>query len=506
MVHAIDPKFYEKLPLQGIIDAIAEPVCIKDQQHRWVFMNEAFIQMTGFSADQMLGKSDYDFFPKEQADVFWQKDDEIFESGGILVHQEELDDAEGVKHIISTKKQIIYDHDAKPYLVCIISDITELIEAKESAESNRKTMANFLASMSHDIRTPMNGILGLLELMTHENAVGGNTTELIKSAHESAKSLQYLLDDILDITKIQADQLLISKSSFSLYELIEEIRLFYLSSRTDGDVEFKINIDNAVPENIYTDKSRVKQILINLVSNASKFTQTGYIEIQIKPTDTSSLQFVVLDTGPGIAEDHLKSIFEPFKQGDQAMVDSKVGVGVGLGLAIVSKLSALLEGSISVRNRKPAGCAFTLELPLIVGEQQNGVEKISVAKARKQYTLNALVVDDHPTNIMVAEGLLKKFGLKVRSILSAENLLEICSKEFFDVIFMDVEMPDIDGFTATRMLREHRKGLNRQTPIVAVTGHALTGYKEKCLAADMNDYITKPISFDSLQEVLERVN
>ena len=482
-----------------VINAISDPVVVKDEHHRWVLVNDAFCEVIGHSTEELLGKSDHDFFPKEQADVFWQVDNDIFANAKPITNRELLDFADGLTHIVSTKKEIIHDKDGNPYLVAIIRDITELVEAQESAELNRQAMADFLASMSHEIRTPMNGVLGMLELMDDSSTPTEQLPELIKTAYKSAKNLQFLLDDILDITKIQANELIVTVNSFSLQSLLDEVKSLFKATCIENKLDYKMSLDETLPDYIQTDKSRLRQIIINLVSNALKFTEQGCVEIQVLNVDNKSLQLIVLDTGPGLDENQLEMIFTPFKQGKQGL-SSNAG-GVGLGLSIAQKLSILLGGSICARNRLDVGCVFTLELPLIVGEQVDS----PIVSERKQFVMKALVVDDHPTNIKVAQGMLKKFGVQSEALLAAHSVLDVCGKQKFDVIFMDIEMPEIDGYAATNMLRNEEGGLNQHTPIVAMTGHALVGYRDKCLAADMSDYITKPISFDSIQAVLDRV-
>jgi PAS domain S-box-containing protein len=376
----------------------------------------------------------------------------------------------------------------------------ELREARDAADHANHAKSQFLATMTHEIRTPLNGVIGITKLLLDEEL----TPEVRRHADlidRSAHSLLALVNDILDVSKIEAGQMEIESVPFDLHELVEDLATLYRLRATEKSLLFRVRMAPGVPRFVQGDPTRIRQVLVNLLGNALKFTTAGSISLDIRSTDEPAahvIEFTVVDTGIGIPRDVQPQLFARFVQADSS-TSRKFG-GTGLGLSIVQQLVELMGGSVQVRSAPGQGSRFVVMLPLLAAREAAAA---SVWQDLPPATHGAriLVAEDNTTNQVVAFGMLRKLGYD--DVRIANNGIEACAMaraEHFDVILMDCQMPEMDGYEATRRLR----AAGCTAPVVAMTANALKGDRERCLEAGMNDYITKPIELKVLRGALAR--
>jgi len=380
----------------------------------------------------------------------------------------------------------------------------ELHAAKESAENTTRIKSEFLANMSHEIRTPMNGILGMVSLL-ESTSLNNEQKEMIAIIASSGKSLLTILNDILDLSKLESGKVELDSSPFSLREMVSELGFVFQSVAESKGVELIYSQDfDRLPEYLIGDVTRIKQILINLLSNAVKFTKQGNVclkvELLSKTNHLCELKFLVSDTGIGISDDSKKLLFAAFTQADTS-ITRRFG-GTGLGLTISSKLAELMGGSIELSSEVDKGSQFFFTLNLQETDKQS-IEKEEKSEHITVKNLSILLVEDNKVNQTIALKMLNKLGYA--SVVIANNGQEAIDKAkegSFDLIFMDMQMPIKDGIEATYEIRELPN--YRSQPIIAMTANVLEEDQKKCFQAGMNHFISKPISIEMLSEAIER--
>lgn len=400
-------------------------------------------------------------------------------------------------HILA---QIYRDVDKKPLrLVGVNQDITE----REELEAHlAKSKSEFIANMSHDIRTPINGIIGLSKIVLKKEMPTEIRYYLDKIYHSSNVLLD-LLNNVLDFSKLEADGYQLDSSNFNLRQTLENISHIFIDGTKDQPVNFVINIAPDVPDELLGDTTKLQQILINLLSNAKKFTKQGEIVTTIELKDivnnTAALHFTVRDTGIGMSAEQLEKLFQPFSQADSS-ITRKYG-GTGLGLFISKKFVELMGGEIHVESVYGQGTAFTFEIPFTINAK-NKSQTIANTSAQHFNSQRILLVDDNEINQIVAEELLTSLGLNITIANNGEEAVALVLTEKFDLVLMDVQMPIMDGLTATRLIRTYPSF--EKLPIIAMTANGMQGDSEKSLAAGMNGHLTKPIEVEKVAAELAR--
>jgi PAS domain S-box-containing protein len=520
--------------LSTMINVLPHQIYVKDRQGRFVTANDAAHLARGLrpaslpvrKGQGILGRTDFDFLPQDFARRLHQDEQTVIESGQPLVNREFLLEADGQRQWMSITMVPVRDPDGRAVgLVGLSHDITprkwieeELRQAKEAAEVANRAKNEFLANVSHEIRTPMNAIIGMSELVL-DTTLTEDQRQCLKTVQSSADNLLEIINDMLDFAKIEAGMLELHPVDFSLKEALDNA-LRVLEPRACGKgIELTCRMEPGMPDVFVGDAGRLRQVLLNLIGNAIKFTERGKVVVHVRSQESTNsqltsglcvLHFQVSDTGIGIAADKLAAIFEPFVQADNSKT-RKYG-GTGLGLTISKRLVEQMGGSIGAKSDPDRGSVFhfTVCLEVLASGRPSGDAAVNAKPVDgpvliEGRPLRILLADDNKLNQSVGARMLAKQGHTVVLADNGREALAAVESEAIDVVLMDVQMPEMDGFEATAAIRAREAGMGRHTPIVALTAHAMKGDQERCQQAGMDSYISKPLRSQELFRVIREV-
>ena len=499
-----------------IVDTVGEVIYQMNLNGCWTFLNPAWKTVTGFGARESLGSESLSFLvPEERGPVAAQFRRLVH---GELAHQRveaRFRHRDGSERWIEIHARAARDAAGRVSGTSgTMRDITDrkTVEAAErgaraAAEASSRAKSEFVANMSHEIRTPMNGVGGMLDLVL-DTELTSEQREHLELAKSSTDSLLTVINDVLDFSKIEAGRVVIDVHPFELRDnLADAIASLRPRARHKG-LELEVEVDADVPDSLVGDWARLRQVVVNLVANAIKFTARGGVHVRIALHAHESaglaLHVAVRDTGIGIPQEKHAAIFEAFTQADTST--TRHYGGTGLGLTIAARLVEAMGGRIWLESEMGVGSTFHFTVNCARGSDHSATRVRPASQPSVARSLNVLVVEDNAVNQRLAVGLLERRGHRVTLASNGRDAVDATARDSFDVVLMDVQMPVMGGLEATTLIRARERGSGRRIPIIAVTAHAMRGDRAACLEAGMDAYVTKPINADELFRVLNGVS
>jgi PAS domain S-box-containing protein len=489
-----------------IIEDAGDVVYTSDYKGEFTFINARARELTGYPAEELVGKPFTSIIAPEwiepaQKFYFKQFNDRV----STTLFEFQILTKQGQRKWVEQTVVLISREDLVDQFHCIVRDITarkeletQLVEAKEKAEEATKAKEMFLASISHEIRTPMNGVTGMANLLA-QTQLNPEQKEYNDAIKDSAQRLLVVINDVLDLSKINAGKVSLNPAPFNVREVVKSNYMTLSSKAKEKNIALNIKVEDNVPEAVVGDGVRLSQVLWNLSGNAVKFTEKGEVDLSVMVKDVDKekvhLKFVVKDTGIGIAKERLQHIFEPFVQADKK-ITHKYG-GTGLGLDIAEKIVELHGGKIEVASELGKGSEFSF----IIGyDKYYSAPSISQNqdKPKDLNGVNILFVEDNKVNQTVGTRTLGKWGATVDIAVNGKIAIEMLAVKNYDLILMDLQMPEMDGMETTEYIRKQMQPPASLTPVIAMTAAAFMGEYDKCIAAGMNDYLSKPFNPDDL--------
>lgn len=536
LLHAIAERSFS----QNIIDTIPDPIFVKDADHDWQLGNKAFWKMTGGSAETYIGKQVRQFYFDEETTPAWQRDNKVIKEGVTSIEEETLVTAEGNTIIALTTRAPLQMVDGRHGLVGVIHDITsqkdaekeillhrdnlqQLVDeqtaslkmerekfkqAKEAAESANAAKSDFLANMSHELRTPLNSIMGMGNLLL-ESPMADDTKNMLSTMVESSENLLEIVNDILDISKIESGTLILENVAFNPYKCVSRVTTMLKPTASKKGLSLNLHISGDTSLNMLGDPVRFTRIVTNLIGNAIKYTEYGKVNVYysyvLLPDDMVQVRVNVVDTGIGISENKIRQIFEKFVQADSSTT-RKYG-GSGLGLAITKQLIEMMNGEIAVSSVIEKGSNFSISVPFTLTHAAEAEDAESISTKHcgviPPSEIRILVAEDHALNQAYVKRLLPAIGISQFTIVENGKLAaEAAATGNYDIILMDCHMPEMNGYDATRAIRAKEAGTDTHIGIIAMTANAMIGERERCLECGMDEYVSKPIARIKLMEVL----
>ncbi len=532
--------------LKSLINGVNSVICIKDIKGRYILTNEYFIKVLGRAEEQILGHTDFDFFDETLANKLYEIEKQIIETGEGRTYEGYLPHVDGIHHAYLTNKIPLFNRHNEIYAVAVIStdisiqkekerileelrheqqkllsslqdkynELEEAVEKRRKVEAELEALAHsllgeneaksrFLANMSHEIRTPITSIIGYAEAIKDGDLDQSGIDTIIRNG----RHLLSIINDILDLSKIEARKLDVELIDIDFFRLLKDVESVVSKTATDKGLEFFFEYQIPLPDRILCDATRLRQILINLCNNAIKFTDKGYIQIWVShDSQENQLYFSVVDTGIGMSQEQQKKLFEPFSQADTST--SRVYGGTGLGLNISRSLAQLMGGDISFTSEQNIGSCFTLTIEMKLPEDCEFVSQVpsecregeSEEVASPDLSGRVLLAEDHDDNRKLIVMMLQKMGLEVVEAFNGEKAVEAAMVDDFDLILLDIQMPVMDGLQAREMLDQ----IGVSCPIIALTANAMKHEVEHYIEVGFDDYLAKPIKRGQFARTIAR--
>ncbi len=509
---------------QQVLDRAPSLISIKDRQGYIRLTNQAFSLLDGPAPHEYIDRNVFELFPPDIAKDLWKNDLSVFESGQLIEAEEKVRHKDGTVHTYLTHKFPLKEVNGSITEVCAIStDITarkfyeeQAFAERARAEEASRVKSDFLANMSHEIRTPLTVIRGYAELIAKKSSgLQGPEIGWVSSIVRSSKQLEMIINDILNLAKVEAGKIEIEKGIVDLGQVIQDLKNIFNAKIEEKSIYLRFHVQGKVPAKIDTDALRLKQVLINLLGNAIKFTEKGGVDVTVKMmADLSGepkLAFIISDTGIGLNTQQQAKLFLPFSQADNSTT-RKYG-GTGLGLTLSKSLAALLGGDVQLKRSEPdVGSVFLATIHPGILDEKNlvsdlpdiafplGSDANDMFDGRPLWGQKILLVEDAEDIQELLRYILAHQGAEVDLARNGQEALDGWRRRSYDVILMDLQMPVLDGIHAVLAMRAE----GCKIPIVALTAHAFVGERERCLLAGCNEYLTKPIIIKTLTDTLRR--
>ncbi len=501
--------------LIAILENIPFRAWLKDPDDHFLAVNREFARAWERKAEEIIGKTSQDIYPEDFSKQQRAEDKDVIR-GGVKRYFEQARIEHGDKRWFEIFKSPVFDESRHCIGVVGLSrDITERKEMEKKLLAADTAKTEFLATVSHEIRTPMNSVLGYAQLL-REMPMNPMQREYVESINCSGQLLLTVINDILDFSKIETGKVVIQHTPVRLHDLFTRVMGMFQPMAREKVLELRLNLDSSVPEVVLADAHRIEQMLVNLLSNALKFTNIGSVTLDVsaskhsgrKGSPTWHLSMRVIDTGIGIAPDQTDRLFKPFSQIDSA-ISRKYG-GTGLGLVIAQRLCRMMHGKIEVESELDKGSAFTAVIEVGVHEEQREM----VFKPRKEVSdddidissTRVLIVEDNAINRRLVSTILARWAVKASAASGGMEALRMLERNEYDIILMDVQMPGMDGFETTRRIREWESAEpgRQRHHIIALTAFAMADDSARCLSAGMDDYLAKPVNPLTLKKAIAK--
>ena len=484
--------------LRSIIDASPDLIYYRNEEGQFAGCNRVAEQMTGKTEAELIGLTPHQVYDEDLAAQVVASDHEVLETNASITEELWIRFADGRRRYFEMRKVPFFDAEGERLgLLAFGRDMTERKQSENAVTKASKDKTAFIATISHELRTPLNGIVGLSRML-RDTTLTEEQFGWVSTIYASAITLGNIFNDIIDLDKLGRDRLELSLKTVSLKEFTQELSSIIELLAADRGLAFESVITEPLPALIEVDGTRLRQVLWNLLFNAVKFTQKGKVSLEVEAVNAepgiSMVKFKVKDTGVGIPKDELDKIFAMYYQVNHP--DHQSATGTGIGLAICQQMVSLMSGEIKVNSVVGEGTCFTVELPVAISSKPVQLQEIGITG------LNILLVEDIELNVMVAQALLEKLGQKVEVAMTGTEALEMARANSYDLILLDIQLPDMTGFDVANVL--HEEGLVEQTPIVALTANVIKT-RQEYLNNGMDDVIAKPIKKSRVIEVFNQL-
>ncbi len=498
--------------LESIIENSPSYIFVKDLEGHYLLMNEPLIRQFGLERNQILGKTDAEIFPPELADKFRKDDLKILKSGAPIEVEDSYEGPEGLKKYLSVKFPI-RDQEGDPHAICgVATDITEIQKlaedletARQAAESANRAKSQFLANMSHELRTPLNGVLGYAQILLRDPGATAGQKKRLDAIENCGKHLLTLINDVLDLSKIEAGRLELERSVCRLDSLVQSVSDIARPKAEEKGLAFEVKLSSELPDFIATDPTKLKQTLVNLLGNAVKFTAQGSVTLEAVRPKPEVIEFRIRDTGIGMTVEEQNHIFDPFKQAEGGITHG----GTGLGLSISKKIMELMGGTMTVESEKGSGSCFAVAIPFQEIEPDESSAQIE-EEARSEFLrladgqdFSVLIADDQDYNREVLKELLIPAGFETREAGDGAIAVQSLRKAPASIVLMDIRMPNLDGFGALRQIREDAD--LSAIPVVAVSASVLSEFQDKIETAGFDGFVSKPFQAGEIFSAIKRL-